>query len=171
MYSHASISFWGMQIFRIKKEKKIKVEVVVAFDPPRRITPCVRYAHTLRNSKGGYRREGGIFIGKPFLKKVSCSFGWLGGRVNILGLQNLYYKNWRYNGCMNILKKQPQRNNLLSDDDYLTPAAIAELEELRRWPFVEFDFARELRLIAEEYAQEEEQRTRKTQKNPHISYV
>lgn len=63
-----------------------------------------------------------------------------------------------------------EKNNLLSDDIILSPAAIQELEELRKWPFVEFDFAKEFKKVAEEIHQQRRV-AKKTSKQKKLSYV
>lgn len=59
----------------------------------------------------------------------------------------------------------------MSDDIILNAAAIAELEHLSKWPFVEFDFTKELKLIAEEYAHEEEHKMKQKKRTHPLSYV
>ena len=61
-------------------------------------------------------------------------------------------------------------NNLLSDDEILTSAALDELEKLRKWPFVDLDFAKEFKKVAEEIHQRRRV-LKKVSKQKKLSYV
>lgn len=68
-------------------------------------------------------------------------------------------------------KKTFEGSNLMSDDEALNPAAIAELAELSKWPFVEIDFAQEFMSLAQDFSREKWKKSGVQGKLKTLSYV